>query len=480
MNLRPSRLATFMAATVLQGCMCNITQDTAPDPMVDTAITDTRLDTDTALPPIEGVNGTINGTVTVSLYGYDTGGNITDVAWEDTCFGDTFPYGDIFVSAYSTDEKTGAETYYADTVLADPETDGALNQFSLTIDTDEVDEIYIYAVLDKWFNRVIEPYDPMGIYAEPIQLQDGETINDVNIEILTEYWCGSDAGSCPDCPPGWGSGGDWYWDGTQWVYTGSGTGCDETVTIGGDLIIDTPYNGVGNVGTFLIYPSTESVWWLVPDIAVTATADGASGEWGFTYCQNAGTYQARGVWDDNDNGLYDPTDTWGQPINDDGEPLGSITFGEVDENLTMLIPVGDSGFELVPFVRISGEISRVDGGWDTLLTDYPDAHVYVVASKYYAEAQVTISDLDDAYDYDMFEPADLGNSDELLYSILTPSNVNIFLYTGADLDNDGVIDAESEGWACGGEDDCWLATGQANISGQNMGIDFSFLWDTGN
>jgi hypothetical protein len=185
------------------------------------------------------------------------------------------------------------------------------------------------------------------------------------------------------------------------------------------------------------------------------------------------------VWDDNDNGLYDPSDTWGQPADDEGNPLNTITFGETDEDVTMLIPVGGSDFELVPFVRVTGEVSRLDDDWDALVVDYPDAHIYVVGAKYYAEAQVLVSTLDDAYDYDVFGPEDIAGADVLNYSLLAPSNISLFLYAAADLDDDGIIDASLEGWACGGEGDCWLSTGQANISGQNMGMDFSHLYDTG-
>ena len=366
------------------------------------------------VPPIEGVHGTINGTVTVTLYEYDDLGNIIFIPWEDTCFGDTFPYGDIFVTAYSTDEKTGTENYYADDTLTDPETDGSLNTFTFDVDTDQVGEVRLYAVLDKWGNRVIEPDDPMGIYAEPITLQDGEIINDVNIEILTQYWCGSEGGSgtaCPDCPPSWGSGGScYYWDGTQWVYNDeicSGVGCDETVTMGGDLELAVPYNGIGDVGTFLLYPGTEYVWWVTPDIAVTGDSTGASGDWGYTYCANAGTYETRGVWDDNNNGLYDPSDTWGQPVDNDGSPVGSITFGDTDEDVTMLIPVGGSEFNLVPFVRLSGTLTSDTGNFEEMLEESPDGSLYIVLGKYRPNGDVAIDELDLGYDYEIYLSEDL-------------------------------------------------------------------------
>ncbi len=474
---------------LIAGCCgpCCIDKDTALDTADVEVDTDTDTDTDTATDTdadtdvVEGVHGTINGNVTVTLFEYDEDGNIIYLAWGDTCFGDLFPYGDIFVTAYATDEETGAESYYADDTIVDPSVEGSQNTFSLPVDTDEQNEIYVYAVLDKWFNLVIEPGDPIGIYSQPLVLEGGETTNDVNIEILTQYWCGfGDGSACPDCPPSWGSGSDYYWDGTGWVYTGSGGGgCTDTITVGGALEINTPYNGTGSdVGTMLLYPGTEALWWLSTGLSVTGNDEGAEGQWGYSYCNGAGSYVARGVWDDNANGLYDPSDTWGQAVDDDGVAQNHITFGEEDDDVTMMIPVEGSGFDLVPFVRITGNISRLDGTWDELVADNPDARIYVVANKYLESMQAYTSSFEDAYDYDVFEPDDLVGATDLGYSLLVPANISMYLFAAGDLDNDGYIDGALEGWACGGEDDCWVASGTSNQTGVGMGMDFT-VQDTG-
>ena len=247
----------------------------------------------------------------------------------------------------------------------------------------------------------------------------------------------------------------------------------------GELLINSPYNGSGtDVGTMLLYPGTEALWWLSSGIAVVGDDEGAEGAWGYTYCKDAGSYVARGVWDDNSNGMYDPSDTWGQPVDGDGNAVNYIAFGQVDEDVTMMIPVEGSGFDLVPFVRLTGDISRIDGSWDELLAEHPDAHIYVVASKYVASSQVYTSSFEEAYDYDVFEPEDLVGATDLSYSLLAPSNVSLYLYAAGDLDNDGFIDGALEGWACGGEDDCWVQTGSSNQSELGMGMSFE-VPDTG-
>ncbi len=463
---------------LIAGCCGRCCED-----LVDTSLetggvevdTDTDVDADTDTDTeVHGVHGIINGTVTVTLFQYDEDGNIEYLAWEDTCFGDVFPYGDIFVAAYTSDEETGAETYYDEDTVLDPSVDGSLNEYTLEVDTDDVDAVYAYAVLDKWFDRIIEPSDPVGIVAQPIVLQGGETVNDVNIDIITEYWCGG--GDCPDCPPGWGSGSCYSWDGTGWVVDSDcGSGCPgDTVTVGGDLEINVPYNGTGSdVATLLLYPGTDEVWWAKPDLAVTGDEEGALGAWGYTYCANYGSYVARGVWDDNNNTLYDPSDTWGQPVDGDGEPLNSITFGEEDEEVTMLIPVGDSGFDIVPFVRVSGVLSRSDGTWDELLAENPNAHVYVIGAKYQLDSTIGQSELENTWDYDVFDPEDLAGAGNLSYTLLAPRNVSIYLFAVGDLDGDGTLDPASEGFACGGDDEtCWMRTGDQDVSERNMGMIF--------
>jgi hypothetical protein len=452
--------------TALDTAGVEVDTDTDADGDTDTD-TDTDADTD---PGFHGVHGTIEGTVTVTLYRYDELGFQVELPWEESCFGENFPYGDIFVTAYQTDPKTGVESYYADDTLQDPRTDGSLNTYSLSVDTDEVEEVYVYAVLDKWFNRVIEPSDPVGIYGEPIVLVDGDSRTGVDIEIRTEYWCNTgdgSGGSCPDCPPGWGGGGNYYWDGTQWVYVGGGGGCsDGTVTVGGDLNISIPYNGTGNdVGTFLMYPGSDAVWWVRPDIAVTGDADGATGDWGFTYCKNGGTYEARGVWDDNGNGLYDPSDTWGQPVDEHGAPLGSITFGETDENLSMLIPVEGSDFGMVPFVRLSGQLVPNEGTFAEMFGEDAEGDLYIILGKYIPNGDYPEANLEDEYDFEAYDIAEVIAEDSLSFGFLAPANTTVFLWASTDLDDDGSINDGGEYWACYGSDGCSYHTSESSDTG---------------
>jgi len=516
-------VATCASVVLLAGCLerckvdldtAGVTIDTSDEQTDDTATGDTWTDTETGAPP-EGVDGSIQGVISVTLFEYDSLGDVNTVAWADSCFGEVFPYGDILVTAYVTDEETGEETYYGDFTIHDPSTDSSLNTYSIEVYDEGIDELYLYAVLDKWDDHIISPSDPIGTYGDPVVVRSGETIDHIDIEILTEYWCGFDDGSgtgtgdgpCPDCPPNWGEGGGWYWDGSGWVYVGSGWywdgsqwvygggggglggggighgthggsgggggvgSCTGNVGVGGDLVINVPYNGTGSdVATVLYWPGTEEPWDANMGISVTGDAKGAQGTWGHSYLCNAGRYPARGCWDDNGNGMYDPTDTWGQPIDDDGLGLDTIFFGEEDTtDQVMMIPVDGSDFDLVPMVGLSGDIYYQDGDFDQLQTDYPGAVVYVAALKYGVSGDLDQEILEDAYDLEVFGPDDMLGLEALSYRLLVPAEVVTYLWAAVDIDGDEVVNQPGEPvTGLPGDSSARMSTGSGNQSGLDL------------
>jgi hypothetical protein len=343
-----------------------------------------------------------------------------------------------------------------------------------------VNEIYLYAALDKWGDRIIGPSDPIGFYPDPVRVSSDEIVNDVDIEILTAYWCGYEGtgtgyGACPDCPAGWGSGSCYYWDGEQWVYIpgcGDGGCPGGLVSVGGPVVIDVPYNGDGQDVAAILLTSAGEPWAVNYDLPMTTTATGAEGAWGFQYCANAGTYQALGCWDRNGNDIYDPADIWGQTVTADGEPLGTATFGSADvTDLTMLIPVEGAGIDVVPFVRLSGEVVPTDGTWDELVEGYDSAQLYIVAGKYRPSGDMADSELENTYDYDTWVAADLTGSDPLPFTLLAPSNTTLFLWASADLDADGIINGHGEGFAAY-TSDARITTGVTSMSGIVMEYTF--------
>ena len=455
-------------------------------PGLDTAEPPITVDTqDTEAPPDEphGVHGAINGHVGVTLVWEDESGQLEEIPWEESCFGTTFPFGQIFVTAYTRDEETGSQAYFGDYLIEVPQVDPASNTYNIEVETDAVEEVYLYAALDKWNDRIIGPTDPVGFYPDPVVVWGDEVVNDVDIEILTTYWCGSEGegtgpgyGDCPDCPSGWGDGSCYYWDGTQWVYIegcGGGGGCPGgLVTVGGPLEVTVPYNGDGyDVATMLLTTAGEP-WAVYYDLPMTTTASGAEGTWGFEYCAGAGTYRALGCWDRNANDVYDPADLWGQPVTADGEPLGSVTFGtDSVTDLTMSIPIEGSDIDVVPFVRLSGEVVLTEGTWNDLRAANPELQVYIVAAKYRPEGDMDDSELEETYDYDVWDYEALADADTLPFTLMAPSNTTLFLWASADLDADGVINGDGEGFAAYAGTSR-VVTGETSMSGIVLEYEF--------
>ncbi len=452
--------------------------DTAAIVMPDSGDSDDPGATESGDPdePI-GVHGTIEGTVDVQLFELDENGDLAHLQWEDSCFGDTFPYGAIFVTAYTTDESTGQETYFTEDVIPGPSTDPSENTYSLSVDTDLVDEVLVYAVLDKWGDRLINSDDPRGTYGSAVAISDGETVEGIDISIATQYWCGE--GDCPDCPPSWGNGSGWYWDGSGWAYGGgggggggggSGRGC-EYMNLGGELLIEVPYNGSGSdVATYLMYAGSDIPYAAKLDHSVSAVGDGAQGSWGWTLCHDSGTYDVRGCWDSNGNLLYDPDDTWGVPVDSSGAADATVNIGTEDISRSLVIPVEGAEIDIVPYVRLSGEVYMQSGDFDDLLAENPDAHVYVTLLKYMLNGDIDASELVYAYDYRVFEPEELAGQSSLSYSLMAPGETTVYLWATADVDDDEVLNESEDPVGCPNSGSCRIATGTSSQSGLDIGL----------
>ncbi len=124
-----------------------------------------------------------------------------------------------------------------------------------------------------------------------------------------------------------------------------------------------------------------------------------------------------------------------------------------------------AGISLVPFVRLSGTVALQNGS----LSDLPEgATVYVAALKYRPDGQLSVAELQNAYDYDVFdEPS--GSS--LDWGLTVPADSIVYLWAYVDMDGDGVVNESGEYVASGGEDDNGkLPTGSTGVSDIDMNL----------
>ncbi|MFN7146453.1 MAG: hypothetical protein ACK4YP_21950, partial [Myxococcota bacterium] len=363
--MRLSSLAVPLAFT-LAGCVPGDdgketggvdTADTGDSGGVDTGTPDTA-------PPDRGTGG-VNGTVRVQLYQTDADGEISDLSWE--AYGGAFPFGAIYVAAYTIDEETGAQTYHAEQVIAAPSIEG--DPYTLAVDLDDAEAVYLYAALDWWPDGVIGTSEPVGIYGDLVAVIEGSAVDDVDIVI-----------NAPLHPTGGGG--------------GSAVSIEGNVTIEGDY--------AAGVARVMLYDSAGNGPSYVTTVQPTVTEAGATAPYALAVGANYGEGRLIGAWDDDANGLIEPTDRWGAYVVG-GENGNPITIGAV--NLAahdVTIPFGIAP-ALTPFVRLEGALNYADG-YDTLPAG---AVVYVTALKSRRnEGEFSVDDLQNGYDWASFTGAD--------------------------------------------------------------------------
>ncbi|MCB9795284.1 MAG: hypothetical protein H6741_21485 [Alphaproteobacteria bacterium] len=394
----------------------------------------------------EVIAATITGTVTVQLFTEENESR-SFVSWADAGY-TSFPFGRIFVGAYSADES-GARTFHADDTVRSPSLTG--DAYTLDLELTGVDTVQVYAHLDYHQDRVLGTNDPTGNYGFDIELEDGDAITGVDITILAPLHLDDGGGG------------------------GGGEGCD-TVEVSGEVLITVSYAG-GEVATFLQSTSGAgpySVGWWQP----TAEADGASVTYSMAPCANAGDYRLRGAWDSNGNELIDPRDQWGGYVSgfdEAGEPISAnpLTIGSSDLTADIVIPItsGEDAdpFSIVPFTALSGDVVMASGS--NFDEDLPaDTTVYVAAMRYRPNLDIGASTLEaNAYSVETFSWSDLQGNAAQAFTLPVPANTITYLWAYADTDSDGVLNESGELVATPtGSDTGRISTGNSGYSGITM------------
>ncbi|MCB9795285.1 MAG: hypothetical protein H6741_21490 [Alphaproteobacteria bacterium] len=407
----------------LLGLGCGDTDDGGGDDGVDTNPVDSEGD-DSDEPEIE-VEGTVTGTVRVVLYD-DSNGDIESVEYADVGYTE-FPFGKIFIGAYTeaeSDTEDGAtvRTYHGDTTIDAPTIGG--DSYEMDVSVTGTDQVYVYAQVDWWQDRVLGTNDPSAHYGERVTIPDGGLVENIDITILAPVYCSERQN--PNC----------------------GGGCD-TMQISGEVVITVSYAG-GEVATFLQGTDGSGphhVSWMTP----TADAGGASGQYTVTSCENRGQQRLRGAWDSNGNELIDPRDRWGAystgtDTNGDPEDANPIDVGTADlSGYNVVIPLGDEQpFAVVPFTALAGTLSMEAGGpFDDTLP--ANTEVYIAALRYRPNLDISVSQLEnDAYTVQSWEWSELEGTESKDFILSVPSDTLVYLWAYADTDNDGIVNESGE------------------------------------
>ncbi len=383
-----------------------ITDDTA------TTVSD---DTGTQL---SGFDGTIEGTVRVQLYTMDDDGEYVYKDW--SVHGDDWPFGGLWVYGFTEDESTGDESFYANQSILAPEQSG--DSYKLSIKTGQTDSIWVGAQLDWRGDGIMGTFDPVGVYPLPVSVTDGSTVTGVDITILA-FWN----------PSGSGSGGGWNG-------TGGGNSNGST-TIAGDIIITYSYAG-GNAASMLMDMSMQGPYYS--DMTTPEPiGGGAEGAYSMTVNKDYGEMNLMGCHDSNYNQVIDAADQCGAYISDpdvDANPIDVCCDNNLEADIQ--VPLGDYELDLVPFVRLAGNITSEIGA----LGDYPKgSKIYVTALKYRPVEDLDVQDLiDNSYDVSEFETDALGTDTAAPYSLIVPANTIVYLVAYLDDGGNGVVQEADE------------------------------------
>jgi hypothetical protein len=136
--------------------------------------------------------GWVNGNVTVTLARDDDAGERLIVPWEESGY-DSFPFGTLFVGAYTAPTAAQPVQLYAGTEAVTDPVMGA-SPYQMRVGALAETNILVYAALDVLGDGVIGSDDPRGVYPEALFLTNDVVYDDINIDILAleqeEIVCG--------------------------------------------------------------------------------------------------------------------------------------------------------------------------------------------------------------------------------------------------------------------------------------------------
>ncbi len=363
----------------------------------------------------------ISGLIRVQLYREESNGDITFMAWEDSGYDETFPFGAYFVGAVA--ERTDndeAQRYVGTSVVLDPTPGGS--EYAIRVEEDELTngEFRLYAALDYYDDRIIHSWDPIGLHPDTFELTPDADLSGMDITVLAPWadFQGQPASTSDDAR----------------------RDCSDGPTIEGP--VDVLRDAEVFEGIVFLFEATNN-----GDGAMTAAYE-------MQTCANQGYMYLKGMIDSNVNGLIDPDDLYGTyapSVDTSGNPVtvASEDFSEMRIQIPLL-EEGDA-LSVVPFVSLSGDLGVGGGTFDDLP---PGTTLVVAALKRRPQGGIDLATIEgQVYDMQSWEWPDLQGNTTVSYDLTVPSNTLMYLWAFADTDANGRVNEAGEPIASGGIDD---------------------------
>lgn len=397
------------------------------------------------------VPATLTGTVRVQLYQDTPDGNREFISWEESGYGDSFPFGPIFVGAAWVGQS-GALRDAGNTTILTPTPAG--DTFELSVDLTNVQgEIHVYAALDYYQDGIIHSADPFGLWPQDFTLYPGDELGEINLTILVPY---EDFGGLPAGESG----------------PGDASGCTD-ITLSGPAEVTVPWDG-GRAAAMLFTRDNEGPFnwsFFEPESTPEGTA---TGSWSFQTCADLGRVKLLAATDENANDLIDPADLWGgyaPTLDVSGNPLAVASTDLDDLRVQIPLIVDGEGLSVVPFATLSGTVRTGTGTFDDLPAG---SRLLVTALKRRPNREFPEADLlADGYDWQIFEWSELQGRTSLDWALTVPSNTIVYLWAYADFDADGVYNEADEAIGSGGLDATGRLSTETGVSGRELVLGFA-------
>lgn len=380
----------------------------------------------------------ISGSLRVQLYRDDADGEVEFMTWEDSGYGDTFPFGAYFVAAIS--ERTdipGKYRYIGTTVSFDNSPEGS--EYTIEVDQEEdiTGRFRLFAASDQWGDNIIHSSDPIGLYAEEFTLEPGADVSGMDITVLVP-WEDLEGRTAAEAAGETG---------------GSQRDCSDGVTLSGP--VDLTLGGATTRG-IVFFEDMEKVGPL--DWSWFEATPDDQGNLRSSYelqtCSDQGIMRLMGANDSNFNGLIDPDDllgTYAPTPDTNGNPVTVASDSLQDMRVQIPIFEVESGVTVVPFVSLSGVLGVGGGTFDDLP---PGTEVVVAALKRRPQGEIALEGIEDqAYDVNRYAWPDVQGQTGVSYDLTVPSNTLMYLWAFADTDSNGNVNEVGEPIAAGGLDD---------------------------
>jgi hypothetical protein len=380
----------------------------------------------------------ISGSLRVQLYRDGPSGDAEFMTWEDSGYGDTFPFGAYFVGAIS--ERTDVEgkyRYIGSTAVFENSPEGS--EYSIEVDQEEGTSgtFRLFAATDQWGDEIIHSTDPIGLHPQEFTLEPGSDVTGMDITVLVP-WVDLEGQTAEDYAGETG---------------GSARDCSDGVSVSGP--VDITLGGASATG-IVWFENMDKVGPL--DWTWFEAEQDDEGNLRTSYelqtCADQGNMRLMGAYDSNYNGLIDPEDllgTYAPSLDDNGNPVPVASEDLQDMRVQIPIFEVDSGVTVVPFVTLSGNVGVGGGTFDDLP---PGTEVVVAALRRRPQGSLQLESIEgQVYDMDRYEWPDLQGQTTVPYNLTVPSNTLMYLWAFADTDASGAVNEAGEPIASGGIDD---------------------------